>query len=155
MNRHFARLFLFLFISAVAFADETGRLEVLFLGDKAGHKPSERFFQAQPALAPRGINLTYTDKVEDLNIPNLAKYDVLAIYANTVKLEPMQEKALLRWVQSGKGFVPIHCASYCFLNSPEYLRLVGAQFKSHGTGTFRTTIVKPEHPIMEGFKGFA
>ncbi len=154
MTRRFAHLFLFLFTTAVAFADETGRLEVLFLGDKAGHKPSERFFQAQPALAPQGINLTYTDNVEDINIPNLAKYDVLAIYANTLKLELPQEKALLRWVQSGKGFVPIHCASYCFLNSPEYIRLVGAQFKSHGTGTFKTTIVRPEHPIMDGFKGF-
>src|SRR5262249_43770099 len=41
-----------------------------------------------------------------------------------------------------------------FLNSPKYVALVGAQFKSHGTGTFRTQIAEPNHPIMKGFAGF-
>ena len=36
----------------------------------------------------------------------------------------------------------------------QYVKLVGAQFKSHGTGTFSTNIEKPEHPIMKSFKGF-
>ena len=50
------------------------------------------------------------------------------IYANTTKISPEQEKALLDYVASGKGFIPLHCASYCFLNSPKYIDLVGAQF---------------------------
>ena len=29
--------------------------------------------------------------------------------------------------------------------------LVGAQFRSHGTGIFRTTIAEPDHPVMKGF----
>src|SRR5262249_55165108 len=62
--------------------------------------------------------------------------------------------ALLDFVEGGKGFIPLHCASYCFHNSPKYIALVGAQFKSHGTGTFRTTIAEPDHPVMKGFKGF-
>ena len=141
-------------LASVVRADETGRLEVLFLGDDGKHEPSKRFFQALPALAPRGINLTYTARMEDVNPANLAKYDVLAIYANTVKLAPEQEKAMLGFVQGGKGLVPLHCASACFHNSEEYVRLVGAQFKSHGTGTFSAKIVKPDHPIMAGFNGF-
>ena len=36
----------------------------------------------------------------------------------------------------------------------QYVKLVGAQFKSHGVGTFTTEIKKPDHPIMSGFKGF-
>ena len=48
----------------------------------------------------------------------------------------------------------LHCASYCFLNSPQYIALTGAQFASHSTGVFRTTIVAPEHPVMKGFGGF-
>ena len=55
---------------------------------------------------------------------------------------------------SGGGFVPVHCASYCFLNSPEYIALVGAQFQRHGTGEFDTKIVDPSHPIMKGFVPF-
>ena len=43
------------------------------------------------------------------------------IYANTEKIAPEQEKALLEYVEGGGGFAPIHCASYCFLNSPKYI----------------------------------
>src|SRR5437867_373831 len=42
------------------------------------------------------------------------------------------------------------CASYCFLNSPAYIELVGGQFQSHGTGVFKETIVKPDHRVMKG-----
>ena len=146
-------LFTLFFVSLVH-ADETGRLEVLFLGDHDHHVPDKRFFQALPALHPRGINLTYTDKLSDLNAANLAKYDVLAIYANWPKIEPAQEKAVLDFVQSGKGLAPLHCASYCFQNSPEYIRLVGAQFKSHSTGIFKVDTVVKDHPITKGLEGF-
>ena len=137
-----------------AFAAEPPTLKVLFLGDTAGHKPAERFEQLRPVFTARGIALTYTDKLDDLNAKTLAGYDALMIYANHTKISPAQEKALLEYVEGGKGFVPVHCASYCFLNSPKYIALVGAQFRSHGTGTFRTEDVKPGHPIMKGFKGF-
>ncbi|VTT97291.1 secreted glycosyl hydrolase : Putative membrane-bound dehydrogenase OS=Singulisphaera acidiphila (strain ATCC BAA-1392 / DSM 18658 / VKM B-2454 / MOB10) GN=Sinac_2812 PE=4 SV=1: ThuA: Cytochrom_C [Gemmataceae bacterium] len=138
-----------------ALAADPPKLNVLFLGDAAGHKPAERFKILQPVLAKRGIALTYTDKLDDLNAKTLAGYDALVIYANHTKITPEQEKALLDYAESGKGFVPLHCASYCFLNSPKYVELVGAQFRSHGTGTFRTDIVKPDHEVMKGFPGFA
>ena len=155
MNRLLAAaLSLGLSLTAVG-ADEPPRpIKVLFLGDNGHHRPAERFRQLQPVLEKRGIDLTYTDKVEALNAKMLASYDGLIIYANTTRITPEQEKALLDFVEGGKGFIPIHCASYCFLNSPKYVELVGAQFKSHGTGTFRTTIADPDHPVMKGFKGF-
>ncbi|MBP3957998.1 ThuA domain-containing protein [Gemmata sp. G18] len=131
------------------------KLKVLFLGDAAGHRPADRFKQLQPVLAKRGIDLTYTDKLDDLNAKTLAGYDALMIYANHTKISADQETALLEFVESGKGFVPVHCASYCFLNSPKYIDLVGAQFRSHGTGTFRTETVKADHAIMKGFKSFS
>jgi uncharacterized protein len=129
-------------------------IKILFLGDKGHHQPADRFRQLQPVLAKRGIDLTYTDKAEALDLKVLASYDGLIVYANTTKITPEQEKALLDYVEGGKGFIPLHCASYCFLNSPKYVELVGAQFKSHKTGTFRTTIAEPKHPIMKGFAGF-
>jgi uncharacterized protein len=135
-------------------AAEPARLKVLFLGDSGHHVPRQRFAQLQPVLAKRGIDLVYTDFVGDLNPQTLQGYDALAIYANTVEIAPEQEQALLDYVASGKGFVPLHCASYCFLNSPKYIALVGAQFQRHETGVFRTTLLQAEHPIMKGFKGF-
>src|SRR6476660_6458741 len=131
------------------------KLKVLFLGDNAGHKPAERFKILQPIFAARNIELTYTDKLTDLNAQNLAKFDGLMIYANQTRISPEQEKALLDFVEAGKGFIPIHCASYCFLNSPKYVELVGAQFRSHETGTFRVEDVRPDHPIMRGYQSFS
>src|SRR5712671_107761 len=142
-------LLLLAFLHATAQADT---LKVLFLGDNGHHQPAERFKQLQPAMAQHGIDLTYTAKLDDLNAATLGSYDCLVIYANQTQISPPQEKALLDYVESGHGLVPIHCASYCFLNSPKYIEMVGAQFKSHGTGTFHDTIVKLDHPVMKGLK---
>ena len=48
-------------------ADDPKPLKVLFLGDNGHHRPAERFRQLEPVLAKRGIELTYTDKADDLN----------------------------------------------------------------------------------------
>ena len=135
---------------ASARAEYAPPLRALFLGDNGHHKPADRFKQLQPAMASRGIEVEYTDSLADLNPAKLAGYDCLLIYANHTAIAPAQEKALLDYVAAGGGFVPLHCASYCFLNSPAYIDLVGGQFLSHGTGVFHDTIVRPDHPIMKG-----
>jgi uncharacterized protein len=129
-------------------------LTVLFLGDKGPHRPADRYPQLAPVLSGRGIEMTYTENVSDLNAGTLGKYDALVIYANTTQIDKDQEKALLDFVANGGGFVPLHCASFCFLNSPEYIALVGAQFQKHGTGQFETTVVDPDHPIIKGLEPF-
>jgi len=135
-------------------AEDADPIRVLFLGDNGHHRPADRFKQLQPVLAKRGIELTYSADMADLSADNLSKYDGLLIYANTERIEPAQEKALLDFVAGGKGLIPLHCASFCFLNSDAYIDLVGAQFDRHGTGTFRTILAEPDHPIMKGFGGF-
>jgi putative membrane-bound dehydrogenase-like protein len=135
-------------------AKEPKPIRLLFLGDHGHHRPEDRYRQLQPVMAPRGIDITYTDRADALNPKTLSGYDGLIIYANTTRITREQEKALLDFVEGGKGFIPLHCASYCFLNSPRYIDLVGAQFLRHGTATFRTTIAQPDHPVMKGFKGF-
>src|SRR5713226_1449869 len=135
-------------------AEQPEPIKILFLGDNGHHQSRERFAQLRPVLAKRDVELTYTDQVSDLNPKTLALYDGLIVYANITTISPEQEKALLEFVEGGKGFIPIHCASYCFLNSSKYIDLVGAQFLRHGTGVFRTTIADANHPIMKGFSGF-
>jgi putative membrane-bound dehydrogenase-like protein len=155
MSRVFLLALIFPFFSIEYIpADEPAPIKLLFLGDNGHHQPRERFAQLQPVLAKRHIDLTYTDQVTDLNAKTLAGYDGLVIYANTTKISPEEEKALLDFVEGGKGFIPLHCASYCFLNSPKYIDLVGAQFLRHRTSVFRTTIAEANHPIMKGFSGF-
>ncbi|HVR76448.1 MAG TPA: PVC-type heme-binding CxxCH protein, partial [Planctomycetota bacterium] len=144
-----------LFLPAATRAQgEPSPLRALFLGDGGHHRPAERFRQLQPVLEARGIQLEYTDKVGDLNPDRLAPYDCLVIYANITRISPPEEAALLAYVAGGKGLVPLHCASYCFLSSPAYIDLVGAQFQRHGTGVFRTTLARGDHPILKGYRGF-
>ena len=131
------------------------RISVLFLGHNSTHHDSARFApMLRDALAPDGIDVAYTADPNDLNAANLAKYDALMIYANHTTITPEQEKALLDYVAGGKGFLPIHSASFCFQNSPAYIALVGAQFQKHGTGEFTAEIVKPDHPVMAGVTPF-
>ncbi len=130
-------------------------VSVLFLGHNSTHHDSARFApMLKTALAADGIDIAYTADPNDLNPATLSKYDALLIYANHDKITPEQEQALLDFVAGGKAFLPIHCASYCFRNSPLYVALVGAQFQKHGTGEFTATIVKPDHPVLEGIQPF-
>ena len=101
-------------------------LKLLFLGDAGHHKPADRFAQLQPVFAARGIELTYTASLADLNPLTLGGYDGLMVFANHTRIAADQEKALLDFVAADKGFVPVHCASYCFLNLQAYVELVGA-----------------------------
>ena len=123
-------------------------IKVLFLGDSGHHQPAERFAQLEPVLESRGVELVYTDKVSDLDPKVLSAYDALVVYANIDTLPPAGEAAILAFVRNGKGLVPLHCASFCFRNSPAWIDLVGAQFQKHGTGEFRTVNVAPDHPVI-------
>jgi putative membrane-bound dehydrogenase-like protein len=77
------------------------------------------------------------------------------IYANHETITPEQEKALLNFVEKGKGFIPIHSASFCFQNSPEYISLVGGQFLKHDTDTFTAQVIKKDHPIVKSLEEFS
>jgi putative membrane-bound dehydrogenase-like protein len=129
-------------------------LKVLFLGDKGHHRPADRAAQLIPILRSRGIAVEYTESMAVLEPETLNQYDALVIYANITEINPEQEKALLEYVRSGHGFVPLHCASFCFLNSPAYIALVGGQFQRHGGQEFITRIAEPDHPIMKNYDGF-
>lgn len=140
---------------AKSLRDDSGKLEILFLGHNSEHHNSAIYMPLLAStLSKEGISFTYTDNPNDLNTENLDKYDGLMIYANHEQITPEQESALLNYVAKGRGFIPVHCASFCFQNSPKYIDLVGGQFKSHKTDTFTTTISKKDHPITKTLTEF-
>lgn len=135
------------------------RVEVLFLGseNRSNHDPPTRFRVLREALGPKAVNITYAHTLDALTPENLAKYDVLLIFANHYTIDKeTQGKALLDFARGGGGCVLLHCAAGCFRDSQfdEYVELLGAQFKSHGKGVFRAKIVNTEHPIMKAWDGF-
>ncbi len=130
-------------------------LKILFLGHDQPPHPASAVFQSLAApLARRGIQLTPTLTPAAL-VDRLAYYDGLVLYGNHATLAPDQEKALLDFVDSGKGVVAIHSAVEMFGSSPRYAALLGAQGKTEGGGDFTAAIVAPTHPAMQGVQPFA
>lgn len=67
----------------------------------------------------------FTDQV-------LKTYDAVLFLSTTGDiLDPAQQDAFMRYIQSGKGFVGIHAATDTEYNWPWYNGLVGAYFASH------------------------
>lgn len=143
---------LVLVVSSFGFSQE--RIKVLFLGDQGPHRPAALAEIMTRHFAGRGIDITYTEELAQLSLDNLRQYAGLVLYANIDELPSNEEGALLEYVAEGGGFIPLHCASFCFRNSAPFIDLVGAQFQRHGGQVFSTEIVAPEHPIMMGFDGF-
>ncbi len=135
-------------------AHDGGGVRVLFLGDGGHHQPAVRADQVLAPLHAKGIDLAYSDTLASLSAEGLRGYHALLVYANHATLGREQERALRAFVEGGGGLVAVHCASACFANSPAWIELVGAQFQRHGTGTFRTELTAPEHPLTKGFAGF-
>jgi len=134
---------------------EPRRAEVLFLGHASEHHNSRLYAPwLATALFESGINITYTENLEDLNKETLSKYDGLVIYANHDVLSKEQEAAMKNFVESGKGLIPLHSAAGCFKNSDWYIETIGGQFASHGEGEFAAEIVALDHEIMHGIKPF-
>jgi putative membrane-bound dehydrogenase-like protein len=133
---------------------QSGRVKALFLGDNGHHVPYVRAKEALPVLASGGIDLFYTDQPSDLNETELSQYHVLVLYNNHTNVTRPQLNALLSFVENGGGLVVLHCASASFQNSEEFIRLVGAAFKSHGMATFRAPATQPNHPVMRGVPDF-
>jgi putative membrane-bound dehydrogenase-like protein len=135
---------------AAAQAARPDRLRVLFLGDNGHHQPTARAKSLLPVLAKSGIDLFYTDNLNDLNPAELKRYNALMLYNNHLNVSDSQLAALMSFVGNGGGLVVLHCASASFQNSEEFLKLVGASFKSHGTGTFGAVRVAADHPAIKG-----
>ncbi|HET7218403.1 MAG TPA: PVC-type heme-binding CxxCH protein, partial [Vicinamibacterales bacterium] len=132
-------------------------LKVLFLGqDQPAHGAGAVFQSLAAPLARRGIQLTpVLTPAAALAADKLAFYDALVIYGNHTALAPDQEKALLDFVDGGKGVIAIHSAAEMFGTSARYASLIGAQATMQGGGEFTAEIVAPAHAAVQGVKPFA
>src|SRR6187455_3320967 len=74
MSRHFCVCLVALTLLPLVSwaASAPGQLRVLFLGDNGHHRPADRFKQLQPVLVQKGIEVVYTDQMEDVNSGKLA-----------------------------------------------------------------------------------
>lgn len=104
-------------------------------------------------------NRNFFDAVlfEDPNSFNdkfLEQFQVV-IFLNTTGdiFNPEQQKALEKFIQSGKGFVGIHSASDTEYDWEWYTKLVGRMFKIHpAVQTAKLQVLDPTFPGLQGFE---
>ena len=141
----------FIAVSGAAVEIAPRPIRVLFLGHEGKDHNSGKYL---PYLMERfgreAIYFDYDTSPDCLNSETLSAYDTVMLYANHENITEAQMGALGEFVESGHGFVAVHCASACFGNSPEFIKLLGGKSKSHGGGEFKASILEPGHPIMEG-----
>ena len=137
--------------SSESHAAKTGPIRILFLGHEATHHPSNEYFpMIARALGREAIYFDYVTSVEEAlgSADYLNKFDALLLYANHGTITKEQWHNLKSYVETGGGFLPIHCASWCFANEPDFDKLVGGRFAHHKGAIFRPKTVST-HPAVK------
>lgn len=140
---------------------EKGIINLLFIGHEqregSGYHLSYLYAPLfNQSLGREKIRMQYHEDLNLLTDAGLAQFDAVMLYANYDQITPEQEASLLRFVEQGGAFLPVHSASACFGHSDAFVKLVGGRFNSHGFETFTTRVApgQENHPILRGYKGF-
>ncbi|MFX1320499.1 MAG: ThuA domain-containing protein [Promethearchaeota archaeon] len=98
------------------------------------------------------------DKYEDTKIfsdRDFFEYDTTIFFTQFDEITDVQEKNVLDFVASGKGFVGIHGASASFKAHPKYYEMLGGRFIGHKkVKDYHVKIVDKSHPITQGLEDF-
>lgn len=118
-----------------------------------GLEASEATFRALTEEV--GLEPDVHDDLDAISLESMPTYSLFLNYWTGGKLRPEQLQAVVDFVRGGKGLVGVHSATCCFQENPEYIELIGAQFRTHPQQLeIRTEIVDREHPITKGLKPF-
>jgi uncharacterized protein len=145
-----------------------GAKVLLLSGGQRNHHAYRRQAQfLQKALEDtKQFQVTICEDATILETPALHKYDVIVATADRrdpeFHLTEPQQRALLQFVQDGKGFFSLHgfcCADRAWV--PEMRQLLGGVLAHFGTpdtkvqvGKFRLKITDPSHPVTRGMSDF-
>ncbi|MEM7600322.1 MAG: ThuA domain-containing protein, partial [Verrucomicrobiota bacterium] len=140
-------------LSASATGDnlEQGPVRVLFVGHKSDRHDSNLYYpMLAEALGREAIYFDYVTTTEAaFGDPDyLSLFDSVLLYANHKEIDPDHWENLKSFIESGRGFVPVHCASWCFQNIPEFDQVVGGRFAEHKASIFRPRTIAPEHAAI-------
>ena len=101
------------------------------------------------------FKVTTSSDMSVFDASRLEAYDAIC-FNNTTGLAftDAQKKALMSFVNSGKGLVGIHAATDNFKGWPEASGMIGGTFTGHpwtSGGTWAVKIDDPDHPLMASF----
>lgn len=136
---------------------DAGPIRVLFVGHEAQNHRSDLYFpMLAQALGRDAIYFDYvTTTVEAFGDGDyLDHFDAVLLYANHQEIDPAHWRNLKAFIEDGGGFIPVHCASWCFQNIPEFDQVVGGRFAHHKTAIFRPKTIAPDHAAITNVPEF-
>ncbi|MEO7275943.1 MAG: PVC-type heme-binding CxxCH protein [Vicinamibacterales bacterium] len=127
-------------------------LKVLLLGEgDATHSTTALYTSLAPVFARHGIQITHANSAAEVLTPQaLGDYDILLLYGTLATITPAQEKALVGFVESGKGLIALNSAIEMFPGSATYAALLGARGKRTGAVQFTAEPTQAASPITRG-----
>jgi len=117
---------------------------------------------ARAIAADKRLDVTVTEKPDDLALDTLQNYDVIVLHFMDWEVPDPGPKAranLERAVRSGKGLVLVHFACGAFQEWPEFVKLAGRvwdpKLRGHDPhGKFTVVITDQQHPAMKAMTDF-
>ncbi|MFX1499811.1 MAG: ThuA domain-containing protein [Promethearchaeota archaeon] len=104
------------------------------------------------------LNNYVVDVYNDLEIfkkRDFFKYDTTIFFTQFGKFTEEQEKNVLDFIGSGKGFIGLHGASASFKQHPKYYEMIGGRFIGHKKKThIDIRIIDKDHPIVKNLDDF-
>lgn len=96
------------------------------------------------------------DDVEIFNNRDFFEYDTTIFFTQFGEFTEDQEKNLLDFISSGKGFVGLHGASASFKMHPKYYEMIGGRFLRHKKKcSIDVKILDKTHPITANLDDFS
>jgi len=145
----------------VAHGLQAAPLNALFLGGGGGgpdtaHNGRINHHKLIPEFLRSGIEMTYSDNLNDLNPQTLANYEVVILYFGAKNEQPERIRALAAFVEKGGGLVALHHTCGAFEGDKGFVSLVGGEFSSHGSGWFSAKHAEGQsgHPALGGIPEF-
>lgn len=90
-----------------------------------------------------------------LTRPSLDSYQAVVLYTTGQDRFGADTQAVIDWVRSGGALIGIHNAADSFTDDPEFVRLIGARFRTHPAQLpIALEYVDTEHEITRGLEPF-
>ncbi|GEM_PF-148427 len=134
-----------------------GIIDVFYCTHSAGFRhdvlPESRKIMEQLGRDHDWLRVITSDDIADLTPERLAKTDVVMFYTTgELPMTDEQKEALVKFCESGHGFVGVHSATDTFYEWPWYVHYIGGSFDGHPWHEkVGIKVLDTDHPATRGF----
>jgi type 1 glutamine amidotransferase len=147
------------------FSKEVQSIRVLLLSGRNNHEWQQTTPFIEKLFMQSGrFSVSVTEKPDTLKLSDFQKFDVVLSNWNSwpendLRWPEVTEKALLKFIESGGGFVTFHASTTVFYKWPEFQEISTAAWikdtTSHGKiSKTIVTITNKKHPVTAGISDF-